>query len=648
MKQKGLILAAGMGFFIWVSASASNYRVVNQQQDFYYGHISYADVKNDGLDALVFREGRLTPEIAVLNLPLGPGDVIQTSGVRRTEVQFDNGTIIRLDLNSRLKIETLLAQSLSTLKEISNLVLDKGQVYVMHKRYSSLELFQVVTPGAAVKLDHNSVALIRLTEEGNTDVQVERGKVFLLYGEDKKHISQKRINAKQRGVVTAENTVELVEYEVLSDFKAWNESLNAHFPELHEGSFLPKPIQKLPPAVFEFAQKFGNIYGEWVWHELYGYVWRPYLNDYRYPWGTWQPFINGSWKSYGGELFWVSSEPWGWIPYHLGIWMWDKNKGWVWMPGSLFAPAWAVWEFYGGMYCWRPFFLYDWMYGFDSFWGFSNWYSSYGLYGQRGLNPPNSEGPPNIISHIRKDQLKKSNSPSLPMPKELKKAFGMMLAALKRDDPSVLASIGSLPGHTVFVKKEDFLSPRWQEKVVPLDRIAEQVEAVRPAAKPASPRRSGDVSRDAMLTIERSRIPAELRARMAASPRTQLENPQPVLRDMEFSRGNAAGVSRASVSRTVSPVSFRFRDWNPDAKAAIKMGVEISYLSRTNEVACPQLGLTSRLISPTMRSTGNFDGLTPSSGGSSSSGQASGTGSASRPSGQSRPSGSSGGQKPKS
>jgi len=95
-------------------------------------------------------------------------------------------------------------------------------------------------------------------------------------------------------------------------------------------------------------------------------------------------------------------------------------------------------------------------------------------------------------------------------------------------------------------------------------------------------------------------------------------------------------------------VSFRFRDWNPDAKAAIKMGVEISYLSRTNEVACPQLGLTSRLISPTMRSTGNFDGFTPSSGGSSSSGQASGTGSASRPSGQSRPSGSSGGQKPKS
>ena len=44
--------------------------------DFYFAHISYTEVRKDGNDPLVFREGSLNPELAVLNLPLGPGDTI--------------------------------------------------------------------------------------------------------------------------------------------------------------------------------------------------------------------------------------------------------------------------------------------------------------------------------------------------------------------------------------------------------------------------------------------------------------------------------------------------------------------------------------------------------------------------------------------
>jgi len=42
---------------------------------------------------------------------LGPGDVIQTTAERRIEIQFDNGTIVRLDFDSRLKIETLMPKA---------------------------------------------------------------------------------------------------------------------------------------------------------------------------------------------------------------------------------------------------------------------------------------------------------------------------------------------------------------------------------------------------------------------------------------------------------------------------------------------------------------------------------------------------------
>ena len=622
MKRKGVLLCFWLVLLLAAGGFASNYKLVSGEKDFYYGHISYADIKNDGQDPVVFREGRLTPEIAVLNLPLGPGDTIQTSAERRAEVQFDNGTIIRLDLDSRLKIETVMAPSLSTAKKISNLVLEKGQIYVMYKKYSSLEMFQVVTAGAAVKLDHNSVAVIRLTGEGATDVQVERGKAYLLCGEDKMDLSQKRINAKQRGIVSAENEVELAEYEVLTDFKAWNESLNAHFPELHAANPLPKPLQNLPPAVFEFAQKFGNIYGEWTWHDLYGYVWRPYLNDQRYPWGTWSPYFNGSWTSTGSEMFWVPTEPWGWVPYHLGIWMWDAKKGWVWLPGSLFAPAWAVWDFYAGFYSWRPYTLYDWMYGFDNFWYQSFWG---GMYGSNNPYFPGSS--PEVLLGIRKDQLKKKDSPDFPMPKEAKKAFEATLAALKRGDHTLFDSVEGLRQRSVFVKKQDLLSPQWQEKAVPFDRLAKELETAASPVKPASPHRSAEVSKDARLAIERGRSITDVRAWMASSPKLR----------------------REAAPRAAASPSFRFRDWNPDIRTAIRLGVEISYSSRRNEIACPQLGLSSRDIRPSMRESGRLGGFSPSgsSGSSSGSNTGSSAGSASPSTGRAHASGSSANQKGK-
>jgi len=605
MKQKGLFIAAWLGLAL--TLSASNYRLVNGQKDFYYGHISYTEVKNDGSGPVVFREGRLSPEAAILNLPLGPGDVVQTTTERRAEIQFDTGTIVRLDVDTRLKIETILAQSLSTDRRISNLVLEKGQVYVMYKKYGSREIFQVVTPAAAVKLDPNSVVRVRLAGGQNTDVQVERGKASLLYGSDKSHLSYKSINAKQRGIVTSADRAELAEYETQSDFKAWNESMNTHFQELHEGNYLPKPVRTLPEAVFQFAQKYGNAYGEWLWHDLYGYVWRPYLNDHRYPWGTWQPYIYGSWTSYDGQLFWIPGEPWGWVPYHLGIWMWDKSKGWVWLPGSLFAPAWVDWAFYSGMYCWRPYYLYDWMSGFDGFWGPIAWGGSSVIGEPVAGNRPDSQPSQDVYYGIRKDQLRKKSGPQLPMPKEMKKAFEATLAALKKGDQAILSSIEGLSRYSVFVKKADFLSPQWQEKAVPYDRLIQELKVAPQAAHSAASDRPPDSRREALLTIERSRATAELKARVMLRETSSGETVLRASQDVEFIRGQAA--VRQEASRTGS---FRFRDWNPDIRTAIRLGVEIVYSSRTNEVACPQLGLTSRQVDPSAHALGTAGGFLPS------------------------------------
>jgi len=663
MKQKVLMLGLVFLSVLQVMPAFSNYRVVNGQKDFYFGHISWCEIKGDAKDPVVLREGQTRPEVALLNLPLGPGDTIRTSDSRRCEIQFDNGTIVRLDLDSELKIETILAQSLSTAKKVSNLLLQKGQIWVMYNRNDSMELFQIMTSSVAIKLDHSAVALIKLTEDGNADIQVERGKLSLLYGADQLHLAQTKIEQKQRFIVSGNNQARSAEYVPLSDFIAWNKSVNKDFKALHEGSFLPKPIQKLPPAVFYFAQNYGNMYGEWVWHDLYGYVWRPFYND-NYPWGKWMPYVYGNWASYQDQMFWIPGEPWGWVPYHLGIWMWDTNKGWLWLPGSAFAPAWATWDFYYGYYFWRPWNLFDWYY--DSIFLSEFYYSEYQYgYYQPGPGKPPATPPENVLTHIRKDQLKKKGASPLPLPKEMKGAYNRTIAALKKGDERVLASLRDIPRQTSIIKRSDLASPKMQEKIISFEQFSKQRESLPLSERMAPSQKPQNVTQDALRNIQRSRIVSELRARVAPSPNKHIEPaPAAPLRDNRSTQGQVNLPSRIEAPKSLEKVEmistplpppylgqslFRFRDWNPDVKMALRLGVEIFYSSRNNEIRCPQLGLSSRDramnpgVSMTEHGVSNSSGSGNSSSGSSSAAARSGTHS-SGASGSREPSGGGGGK----
>ncbi|MDH7512980.1 MAG: FecR family protein [Clostridiales bacterium] len=623
MKQKGtqvmISIALAIGV-LCVQPALAKYKMANGTKDFYFGHISYVEIKNDGNDPVVYREGQTLPEVAILNLPLGPGDIIQTSDTRRCEIQFDNGTIVRLDFATELKIETILAQSLSSGKKISNLLLAKGQVYIMHKRYDSKEIFQVMTPHAAVKLDHNSVAVIKLTSEGETDVQVETGTARLLFGPDQSLISQVKINRRERYIVSADDQAEGAAFVESSDFISWNVSINKNFLALHEGSFLPEPLQKLPPAVFYFAQKFGNRYGEWIWHSLYGYVWRPYYNDY-YPWGTWQPLFYGRWSVYRGQLFWIPEEPWGWVPYHLGIWMWDAKKGWLWLPGSLFAPAWAVWDFYSGYYLWRPWSLFDWYwvpsmhlagYGSPPY----SWLTSYAV--------PSETFSGQVVRSIRKSQLKKKETTTLPLPKDLKKSYQATIAALERGNENVLASLREIPRQAAMIKKGDLASPRMQEKVVGVEKFFRGPEAEPSSPKDSIRRNPHSVFSEALRALQSGRAASELRARVLSLPdHSESRKSKPSFEGFYRDPKTTARPETAGASFPGSD-SVRFRDWNPDVRTAQTLGVKVSYSSRANAVTCPELGLSSNTMGPRVRLSGDSVGR-GSWGGQGGSGESSGT-----------------------
>jgi hypothetical protein len=545
--------------------AAEHYKVLNGPKDFYFGHISYIEATPEGTDPVVLREGRSEPEQAVLNLPIGPGDTIRTSADRRCEIQFDTGTIVRLDFDTEVRVETILARSLSSLASLSNLALDKGRVYVMYKQYDRGEMFQVLTPNAAVKMKHNSVALIAAAKDGSTDTQVMYGKARVLFGVDETLLTDKQVRKGERLIVQKDDQSQLASAIADTAFELWNKDVNAHFEDLHEGlTTLPKPIQKLPKAVFDFAQTYGNRYGEWLWDDFYGYVWRPFINNGAYPWG-WRPYYYGQWAYTAGQMFWVPQEPWGWIPYHLGVWQWDKKHGWVWLPGSMFASAWATWDFYFGYACWRPWSLFDWMDGYGPYGlglsGFSyldggwhyNWPYASGLPGAPGMP---------VSRIIRKDQLKQPAVTPFPVPPEIRAALKRVSTAFKSGDARIRDSANEVPRQLVFVAKDDLRARAVNEKALTWDQVPKKSGAP-PARENGVALRPVDPLREAVE--DRNPPAAPLAPERLATP-----------------------VRRADASVA------RFRDWNPDLRVARELGVHIEYSSVRNEVRCPELGISSK------------------------------------------------------
>ena len=578
-----VFLVASSG--LWAT---EHYKVLNGPKDFYFGHISYIETTPEGTDPVVLREGRLEPEQAVLNLPIGPGDTVRTSADRRCEIQFDTGTVVRLDFSTEVRVETILARSLSSLESMSNLALDKGRVYVMYKEYNRGEMFQVLTPNAAVKMKHNSVAIIAAAEDGSTEAQVKYGKARVLFGADEKLLADKAVRKGERLIVQKDDQSQLASAIADTAFELWNKDVNAHFEDLHEGlTALPKPIQKLPGAVFYFAQTYGSRYGEWLWDDFYGYVWRPFLNNGIYPWG-WAPYYYGQWSYAAGQMFWVPQEPWGWIPYHLGVWQWDKKHGWVWLPGSMFASAWATWDFYFGYASWRPWSLYDWMDGYGPYGmglsGFSyldgGWFYNW-PYVNDGLGPVGNPG----RTVVRKDQLKQPAATPYPVPSELKGALKRVTAAYQNGDVRIRESASDVPRHLVFVAKEDLKARAVNEKALTWDQLPKSGPP--PAKENGVSRRPVDPRREAVRAFRGAGAPA------AAPQRRDI----PAVKPLEGRNPSAAPLAPERLAtparRTEGPVG-RFRDWNPDLRVARDLGVHIEYSSVRNEVRCPELGISSK------------------------------------------------------
>jgi len=255
------------------------------------------------------------------------------------------------------------------------------------------------------------------------------------------------------------------------------------------------------------------------------------------------------------------------------------------------------------------------------------------------------------------------------MPKEIKRALNKVISALKKGDKRVIDSLRKIPDHMVIVRKQDLNVKRIQDRALKLRDIPSQARK-----ELLSEKYSRNAYREAVdsykmnafrgsLRDYKNQIESYYRGYITSSLKKNKESISDKAGSLNTQKMPVGSKIKVSKPRIISPEketsfhkveksisniskstklgsSLRFRDWNPDVGLARKAGVSIKYISRTNEIRCPELGLSSRNVGS--RGHVGRGGSFSSSGSGSSSGSAGSSSSSGSSSASSRSSGSSG------
>jgi len=301
---------------------------------------------------------------AVRNLPLRQGAEVTASGNGRTEIQFDDGSRLRLGDGA---IATLTIMYSDAKGEYTQISLRTGEASLRIEK--AVSVYEVDTPTASV--DVSGPARVSIDARSGMRTSVLRGSA-VVQGKGGKVTVSERYSVNLRTAADAYVTEPLASPDT---FDKWCLSIDAS--EDHD---LRDPHRAYEPGNVAIMSDNLDNYGEWRTDPAYGKVWHPY-----HCYAGWRPYHDGHWvwvDPFGWT--WVGAEPWGWAPYHYGTWV-DESYGWCWVPGpavQYWSPA--VVDFYsaGVNVAWCPLAPAECVYpsvGISIGFGWPNWWLSFGI-----------------------------------------------------------------------------------------------------------------------------------------------------------------------------------------------------------------------------------------------------------------------------
>jgi hypothetical protein len=296
-----------------------------------------------GLSLLRENEALSDDNHLAVNAPLVPGDEIWTGEDGRLELQLADGSILRLDRQSRLSLLNL-ADSEGTFDNTTLLRLPEGSLYVRTETFDPRDRrFQIDTPAGSIFLLSAGVFRVDVERGGVTTLASYRGVAEILSDDVSviAHSGERLSLAPGRapGEARAFNTLRR------DDFDLWSEGRDDALASAGSGRG-PRP--EVPATVKPYVSELSR-YGSWRLDPDYGWIWIPDNQA-----STWRPYYYGHWVHAPIGLNWVSYEPWGWAPYHYGRWHHLSGYGWFWAPGYIYSGAYVSWGIGPSFYGWCP------------------------------------------------------------------------------------------------------------------------------------------------------------------------------------------------------------------------------------------------------------------------------------------------------
>lgn len=253
-------------------------------------------------------------EKAFLNMPVVEGSRLKTGNDGRVEVEFEDGSAIRVVPGGEVDFTHLALGDDG--RKLSTIQLGEGTLYV-NVRGQKHDEFIVNFGSESILLTEPAHFRIDMTNSEST-LAVFKGRVNVSGQSGPVEVSEKH---------SATFDVHSDKYDVAKNLEEdpyddWDKEQSAYHDRYARAS-----ADVGSPYTYGFSDL--NYYGSYFNVPGYGLVWQPYLLD-----ASWNPYMDGGWvwyPSYG--YMWVSAYPWGWMPYRYGNWAFVPGYGWVWQPG---------------------------------------------------------------------------------------------------------------------------------------------------------------------------------------------------------------------------------------------------------------------------------------------------------------------------
>lgn len=272
----------------------------------------------------------------VINMPIVEGQRISTGDDGEAEIEFEDGSMVRLTPNSAVELNQMTGDQSGNMSTAIGLL---GGVYYMDLRSSDQTHFIVDAADERIEPRENSVVRVRM-DDPPAEISLLEGAATV----SRQNGFSAEVNSGEsiRGDSRSAGRYYLSDRIDEDSWDQWNEQLEQ---QAANDANLRTDAQMSSGDQSGYGWSDLDAYGNWYDIPGEGQVWQPeQASDPNF-----DPYGYGNWVYYPTSGYvWVSGYPWGWKPFRCGYWNYYNGFGWGWQSQGCGVRGWGGFGGYGG------------------------------------------------------------------------------------------------------------------------------------------------------------------------------------------------------------------------------------------------------------------------------------------------------------